>query len=76
MLVEPKEAIAGLQLLACLAKADGKLHPEEKKILTEAWHKVQQLSTLPEDVTIESIFAERARRESYAVAHLNEKCEF
>ena len=58
MLVETKEAIAGLQLLACLAKADGKLHPEEKKILTAAWQKAQQLSTLPEDVTIDSLFAE------------------
>lgn len=58
MLVEPQEAIAGLKLLTCMAKADGKLHPEEKKILTEAWQKAQQLSTLPEDVTIDSLFAE------------------
>ena len=58
MLVEPKEAIAGLKLLACLAKADGKLHPEEKKILTEAWQKVQQLEILPEEITVESILAE------------------
>ena len=46
MLVESQEAIASLKLLACMAKADGKLHPEEKKILTEAWQKAQQLSTL------------------------------
>ena len=58
MLVEPQEAIAGLKLLVCLAKADGKMHPEETKILTEAWKKAQQLSTLPEDITIESILAE------------------
>ncbi len=58
MLVEPQEAIAGLKLLVCLAKADGKMHPEETKILTEAWKKAQQLSTLPEDVTIENILAE------------------
>ncbi|MGK7948843.1 MAG: hypothetical protein AB4368_08570 [Xenococcaceae cyanobacterium] len=58
MLVEPKEAIAGLKLLICMAKADGKLHPEEKKILTEAWQKAQKLSTLPENVTIDSLFAE------------------
>ena len=58
MFVEPKEAIAGLQLLACLAKADGKLHPAEKKILTEAWQKAQKLSTLPENVMLDSLFAE------------------
>lgn len=59
MLIESQEAIAGIKLLACLAKADGKkLHPEEKKILTEAWQKAQELSTLPEDVTIENILAE------------------
>ena len=58
MLVEPQEAIAGLKLLICMAKADDKLHPEEKKILTEAWQKAQQLSDLPENVTIDSLFAE------------------
>ena len=58
MLIEPQEAIAGLKLLACLAKADGKLHPGEAKILTEAWQKTQQISTLPEDITIENILAE------------------
>ncbi|MDJ0691369.1 MAG: hypothetical protein QNJ41_23035 [Xenococcaceae cyanobacterium MO_188.B32] len=58
MLVEPEEAIAGLKVLICMAKADGKLHPEEKKILTEAWQKAQQLSDLPENVTIDSLFAE------------------
>ena len=58
MLIEPQEAIAGIKLLVCLAKADGKLHPEEAKILTEAWKKAQQLSTLPEDITIENILEE------------------
>ena len=58
MLVKPHEAIAGLKLLVCLAKADGKMHPGEVKILTEAWQKAQQISTLPEDVTIENILAE------------------
>ena len=58
MLVEPQEAIAGLKLLVCVAKADGKLHPGEAKILTEAWKKAQRLSTLAEDITIESILAE------------------
>ena len=58
MLVEPKEAIACLQLLACLAKADGKLYPEEKKILTKAWQKIQALVTLPEKLTLETILAE------------------
>lgn len=58
MLVEPQEAIAGLKLLVCLAKADGKLHPDEQKILTEAWQQAQELSDLPEDMTIESILAE------------------
>ena len=58
MLIEPQEAIAGLKLLVCLAKADGKMHPEETKILTEAWKKAQQLSNLPEDVTIENILTE------------------
>ncbi len=58
MLVEPEEAIAGLKVLICMAKADGKLHPEEKKILTAAWQKAQQLSDLPENVTIDSLFAE------------------
>ena len=58
MLVESQEAIAGLKLLICMAKADGKLHPEEKKILTEAWQKAQQLSDLPENVTIDRLFAE------------------
>ena len=58
MLVTPQEAIAGLKLLVCLAKADGKLHPEEAKILQEAWYKIQQISTLPADVTIENILAE------------------
>ena len=43
MLVKPQEAIAGIKLLVCLAKADGKLHPEEQKILTEAWQKAQIL---------------------------------
>ncbi len=58
MSVKPDEAIAGIKLLTCLAKADGKLHPEEQKILTEAWHKAQQLSTLPEELTIADILAE------------------
>ena len=58
MLVEPKEAIACLQLLACLAKADGKLYPEEKKILTKAWQKIQALVTLPEALTLETILVE------------------
>ena len=58
MLIETQEAIAGLKLLVCLAKADGKIEPQERQILTEAWQKAQQLSTLPEDVTIESILSE------------------
>ena len=58
MLVEPQEAIASLKLLTCMAKADGKLDPEEKKILTEAWQKAQKLSKLPEDITLDSLFAE------------------
>ena len=53
-----QEAIASLKLLACLAKADGKLHSEEKKILTQAWQKIQTLVTLPEDLTLASILAE------------------
>ena len=52
------EAIACLKLLACLAKADGKVHPQEKKILTQAWQKVQALVTIPEDITLETILAE------------------
>ncbi len=58
MLVEPKEVIASLKLLVCLAQADGKLHPEEKKILIEAWQKARQLSDLPEDITIDGVLAE------------------
>ena len=63
MLIEPQEAIAGLKLLVCLAKADGKLHPGEAKILSEAWQKAQQISTLPEDITIENILAEEIQVE-------------
>ena len=58
MLVETQEAIAGIKVLVCLAKADGKVYPEEQKILTEAWQKSQQLSNLPEDLTIADILAE------------------
>ncbi len=58
MTFRQQEAIACLQLLACLAKADGKLHLEEKKILTQAWQKVQALVTLPEKLTLETILAE------------------
>ena len=58
MLVEPQEAIASLKLLACLAKADGTLHPEENKILIEAWQKLQQLTAFPEDITVASILSE------------------
>ena len=57
MTFRQQEAIACLQLLACLAKADGKLDPEEKKILTQAWQKVQALVILPEDLTLETILA-------------------
>ncbi len=53
-----QEAIASLKLLACLAKADGKQHSEEKKILTQAWQKIQTLVTLPEDLTLATILAE------------------
>ena len=56
-----QEAIASLKLLACLAKADGKLHSEEKKILTQAWQKVQALVTLPEDLTLASILTEESQ---------------
>ena len=58
MLVKPQEAIAGLKLLVCLAKADGNLAPEEKKILTKALQKLQNLQILPEKITIDSILAE------------------
>ena len=58
MTFRQQEAIACLQLLACLAKADGKLHSEEKKILTQAWQKVQALVTLPEELTLDTILAE------------------
>ena len=58
MLIEPQEAIASLKLLVYVAKADGQLHPREATILTEAWKKAQQLSTLPKDVTIDNILAE------------------
>ena len=58
MTFRQEEAIASLKLLACLAKADGKLHPEEKKILTQAWQQVQTVVTLPEDLTLATILAE------------------
>lgn len=58
MTFKQQEAIASLKLLACLAKADGKLHSEEKKILTQAWQKVQTIVTLPKDLTLATILAE------------------
>lgn len=57
MSLEPQEAIAGLQVLVYLAKADGKVAPEEKKILTEAWQKLRQLKIIPSEITIDSILA-------------------
>ncbi|MGV2831382.1 hypothetical protein [Myxosarcina sp. GI1(2024)] len=55
MSLEPQEAIVGLQVLVCLAKADGKVAPEEKKVLTEAWQKLRQLKIIPPEITIDSI---------------------
>ncbi len=52
MSFKPKEAIACLQVLACIAKADGQLQPEEQEALTEAYQKLQPL---PPEVTIETL---------------------
>lgn len=64
MLMEPEEAIASLKLLVCLAKADGKIYPKEEQILTEAWQKVQKLSDMPKNTTLDSILAEDITIES------------
>lgn len=55
MTANQQEALASLQVLACVAKADGEPQQQERDTLAKA---LQQLQPMPEGVTVESLLAQ------------------
>jgi tellurite resistance protein/uncharacterized protein (DUF697 family) len=54
-----KEALAGLRILVCMAKADGKILAEEREALSDAMSALE----LPEGITIDSLLEEKTSLE-------------
>lgn len=86
--MENEEILAGLRLLVAVAKADGKLHPEERKALADALDGVE-LPDAPSidalldeeadiDALVDALTSQAARNEAYksaySMAHADGKC--